>query len=184
MSFVKKYYKWISLEIILGLVIGSLLFWQLFFRSNDRPNTLPKIDLKETNITIKIPKLNIKAPIIENVDPSDETEYNQALTKGVALMPSPGIVGKSGNVIIYGHSSAKEAGPYQYIFAGLNDLNVDDEIKIYNKGELYIYKVTNKKVIEATDFSILKQTEKETLTLFTCWPIGTDEKRLVIIAIR
>lgn len=181
--------------LITGAIAVILLVFSLsnFSKKEESPTTSSKgggeeaagrTAQRKNALTLIIPALNLSAPIIEGVDPSKEKEYNQALTKGVALLPTSAKVGESGNVVIYGHSSAKEKSPYQRIFASLNDLEKGGEIIITSKGQRFAYLVTGKRTIEATELSVLAQTKKEQLTLLTCWPIGTDKERLVITALR
>lgn len=185
MNLVKKYYKGVVLGIFIGLLLGGAMSWLLFFRNQENTiNNPPALGLEQEIFKVEIPKLGVVAPVIIGVNPSNEEEYDKALTRGVVLMPGPGIVGKRGNVVIYGHSSAEEEGPYQKIFATLNDLTKGDKVKIFYQGVEHIYEVREKKIVMPDDFSILNQTETEVLTLFTCWPIGTDKERLVIISER
>ena len=102
----------------------------------------------------------------------------------VALMAGAAKPGEVGNIFVYGHSSAESYSAYQNIFKKLNDLEEGDEISVtYNK-EDFVYVVSNKKVVEKEDISVLDPTKVETLTLMTCWPIGTADKRLIISAPR
>jgi LPXTG-site transpeptidase (sortase) family protein len=61
-------------------------------------------------------------------------------------------------------------------------LELDDTFVIHHEGTRYVYKVTNKQVIEPSDFSLIQPTKKPTVTLITCTPPGTSWKRLVIQA--
>jgi len=139
-----------------------------------------------SNLELDIDKINVKAPIIFDIDGADENKYFKALEKGVAHMKNTSKPGEQGNVIIFGHSSAAigATGGYNEIFAKLNNLNTNDEIKIKDSknNKEYRYKVNEKKIVLPTDVDIVNNTKNNQLTLFTCWPIGSDEKRLVIVA--
>ena len=138
---------------------------------------------QDTAFNIIISDLGISAPIITGIDPADEEKYDIALRDGVLLLPGKGEVGEPGNVVIYGHSSSDDIlGRYNTVFSKLNNLKNNDEIKIQKDGKNYIYFVTGKKIVAATDLSVLNQTTDETLTLITCWPIGTDKERLIVTA--
>ncbi len=139
-------------------------------------------EVTDSSFDLSIAKIGITAPIITGVDPDNDKEYNAKLKEGVLLMPGTALPGETGNVFIYGHSSALEQSDFKEIFAKLNDLSTGDEIKINYKGTTYLYFVSEKKIVAPTDFSILEQTDDRKLTLMTCWPIGSDEKRLAIIA--
>lgn len=91
---------------------------------------------------------------------------------------------EKGNIFIYGHSSAYDNPQYGKIFATLNNLQKGDAVEIYYQDKNYQYEVSGKKVVEEDDLSVLEKTGKEQVTLMTCWPIGTSEKRLVVIAER
>ncbi len=140
--------------------------------------------LKIKEFGIEIEKIDVLAPIIKDVDGKNKTEYLKKLEDGVAhfkgtALPDDG----KGNVFIFGHSSSVSGtGKYTKIFARLDELRNDDEITIYYQNKELKYKITSKNIIEATDLSVLEQTENEKLTLMTCWPIGTKEKRLVIVS--
>jgi LPXTG-site transpeptidase (sortase) family protein len=65
-------------------------------------------------------------------------------------------------------------------------LKNNDPIFIIYDGQVYAYKVYNQKVVEAKEVEYLAYGEngKEILILQTCWPLGTDWKRLLIFAER
>jgi sortase A len=182
----KKYWPYLlTLVIICSAVLGISALGKRNHWTNAKDKislTITKPPIKNTNFTIDIEKVHVSAPIITGIDPSNEKVYDAALTKGVLLMTGTGEIGKTGNAVIYGHSSANEVSPYQKIFATINNLKNGDIIKVHKDDTSYTYAVTNKKVVEATDLSILDQTKDKTLTLMTCWPIGTDKQRLIIVA--
>lgn len=131
---------------------------------------------------LEINKLNIQVPVITNVDPVDKEKYNAALISGVAHMNGTAFPGDKGNIFIYGHSSSEIKSPYDKIFLNLNDLEKGDEIVVNYKDRSYTYSVREKKIVEKDDLSVTKQSEEKLLTLMTCWPIGTVDKRLIIVA--
>lgn len=131
---------------------------------------------------IIIEKLGIKAPV------SYDTSYNDILTSlrdGVVRYEGTANPGQIGNVVILGHSSdfPWSTGSYKTIFALLDKLVVGDQIVLPFGTERYIYKVTETKVVKATDLTVLNRTAEPTLTLITCYPVGTALKRLVIRAL-
>ena len=185
--------------VVLIIAIASLFLWRAHLANaikikntdsnNNKTSQPPTTDETKSenlgNYYINVPKLNITAPVIQGVDPTDKKKYDKALEDGVAQMvgtPLPG-TGK-GNTFIYGHSSADDKGPYSEIFARLDNLKFGDEIDLNLEKQEYKYWVFEKKFIEKTDLSVLEQTDDERLTLMTCWPIGTDDRRLIIVAKR
>ena len=146
-------------------------------------STSTPIDPKIMEFGLEIDKLNILVPIIKNVDGNNKSSYNKALQNGVAHYKNTALPGEKGNVFIFGHSSANVKGDYSETFASLNDLEENDEIIVYYESNEHKYKVKEKKIVEATDLSVLDKGKEENLTLMTCWPIRTKEKRLVVVAV-
>jgi len=135
---------------------------------------------------IVIPKIEANAKVIKNVNPFDEKAYQRVLTQGVAHAQGSGLPGHTGNSFIFAHSSGNwyEANQYNSIFYLLHKLEKGDEIDLYYEKQKYIYKVTEKKLVNADEVRYLGDTLKNTstVTLMTCWPPGTTLKRLIIIA--
>lgn len=134
---------------------------------------------------IVIPKLNINAKVIKDVDPFDQKSYQLALTKGIAHAKGTKYPGESGNTFIFSHSSENffEATRYNSVFYLLQKLDLGDKIIAYYNNNKFEYKITEKKIIDAGEVDYLKNKSTEpTLTLMTCWPPGTDLKRLIVRA--
>lgn len=151
------------------------------FSPTPAPTSTP-LDQKIKDFGLEIKKIDILVPIIKNVDGSDKASYNKSLQSGVAHYDGTALPGEKGNIFIFGHSSADVKGDYSKVFASLNDLQKDDEITVFYQNNEHKYKVTGKRIVEATDLSVLDKGKKEVLTLMTCWPIGTKEKRLIVKA--
>lgn len=138
----------------------------------------------ESNYVLNIPKLNLSAPIIINVDGNNKDAYNKALEGGVAHLLGSALPGKAGNPFIFGHSSyyAWKPGDYKQVFKNLNDLETGDDIAITTNLATYNYKVVDKEIVQPDDVSVANQNYSEKkLTLMTCWPVGSDAERLVVI---
>jgi sortase A len=132
-----------------------------------------------------IPKLNIDVPVVANVSGVNKKEYLKELTKGVVHQKGTKLPNENGNTVIFGHSSqipGIQDSHYSEIFATLNDLEVGDEIFLVYKQTRYAFQVKQKKVVLPTEVSILTDTNFPRLTIYTCWPLKTDAKRLVIVA--
>lgn len=138
------------------------------------------------NNHLYIPSLNIEAPITWNVLNND-TKIQAALLNGVIQIDGTALPGQNGNIYITGHSSSSnwKKSDYKTIFAKINELKNDDPIYIKKDNIVYAYVVTEQKILAATDFSLFNANlDYEQLSLVTCWPIGTDSKRLAVIAKR
>ena len=111
------------------------------------------------------------------------------LESGLAHFMKTAAPGQNGNLIVSGHSSnfVWAKGGYNHIFEKLNDLQVGDLVTIQTvqkNGRMfeYQYKITDKFVTTANDQKIFENTPNPTLTLSTCWPLGTNLKRLIVKA--
>ncbi len=132
---------------------------------------------------IKIEKIDVLAPVIKDVDGTNKATYNKELEKGAAHYKGTALPNQGSNIFIFGHSSlAFGTGEYAEIFARLGELEAEDKIIIYYEDREYDYYVFEKKAIEKTEVSVLLPTETEQLTLMTCWPIGSNARRLIIKA--
>ena len=141
------------------------------------------------DMRIDIDSVGIEDIIISaNVESSDEKVYDQFLKRGVAHFRGTPLPGDGGNSFIYGHSSvesffSRHQNLPETIFTRLEDIDIGNDVYIERDGERMHYIVRKKKIVEATDFSILNtQGDKETVTLMTCWPLGMGTKRLVVVA--
>lgn len=177
-------------------LLTNLLYTIGFNKINSQQNITLDISGQvkgESNVTriqsqylLAIEKIGVRVPVILDVDGEHEYKYFKALKDGVAHMKGTAKPGENGNVVIFGHSSMDigTTGKYGEIFANLNKLRKGDEIKLLNtedKSNLK-YKVSSKKIVMPEDTYVIDQTKQSHLTLLTCWPIGSDEKRLVIFA--
>ena len=134
-----------------------------------------------------IPKINVDAPTVYNVGPSNE-EQLAAMANGIAHVRYPGATaepGQVGNAVFSAHSSSDwtDSGAYKFIFVQLERLTVDDVIYINHNSKRYAYKVFETKTVEPTDIASLNYTGDEPIiTLITCTPLGTAEKRFLVFA--
>lgn len=133
-----------------------------------------------------IPKIQANAKVIANIDPFNENIYQKALTQGVAHAKGSALPDVIGNTFIFAHSSADWylANRYNSVFYLLNKLEKGDDIFLYYQKQKYYYQVSEKKIIDSSEISYIKgqDNKNKTLTLMTCWPPGTNFKRLIVIA--
>ena len=134
-----------------------------------------------------IPKINVDVPAIYGVG-NDQKSQLDAMNQGVAHFAIPGassVPGQVGNTVLSGHSSNDlfDSGNYKFIFAQLDRLEENDIIYANHGSVRYSYKITEKKIVMPTDVqALVYPTDKPILTLITCTPLGTAEKRLLVVA--
>ncbi len=130
-----------------------------------------------------IPKINVEVPVISISDNNEET-IQKGLEQGVVHYPGTAGPGEGGNYFILGHSSDYlwRPGEYKDVFALLNKLKQGDLVKVEDQSKEYIYEVTEKVIVSPEQVDVLRATPDATLSLMTCWPIGTPLKRLIVKA--
>lgn len=128
-----------------------------------------------------IPKIGVNAPVIYDVGSEDIME---SLRDGVVHLVGSGHIGDGKNIFVTGHSSNYwwEKGNYNTVFALLPNLNTGDEIYLTDHGKLRRYLVQGKTEVSKNEVDNYLDSEKEQLTLMTCVPVGTNLRRLLIIA--
>lgn len=135
---------------------------------------LDKKILEELNTSISIPNILIEGGIFQGTDA-------YTMDKGFWHFPSSTYPGHKGNFVVIGHRFMN-IPPAKDTFYNLDKVNIGDEVKVkHNEGE-YTYIVTETKIVEANDVSVVKESDDYRLTLITCTPLWTSEKRLVVIA--
>lgn len=131
---------------------------------------------------------NIK--VSSNVESYDEKVYNLYLKSGLAHFKGTPLPGDGGNSFIYGHSAvpsffSRNRDLPETIFSKLEDVEIGDEVVVQKDGVDLKYIVRSKKIVQPTDFSILRSNgDKETITMMTCWPLGVPTNRLIVVAER
>ena len=196
---VKKVYTVAAVIILLLAVVVSGWFIYLGFKNKSEPSqqvTSTRSNQSSQNIVknqkpatnnsynLIISKIGVTAPIITGVDGNNKDTYNKALEDGVAQLQGSALPGKNGNSFVFGHSSyyAEKPGNYKEVFAKLNDLNPGDQFEVQNESARYVYKITDKKVVESNDVTVAAQNLAiKQMTLMTCWPVGTTKQRLVVV---
>lgn len=139
-------------------------------------------------VTIAINKIDVEVPVVLSKS-ADEKMLQKDLERGVIHYPNMAMPGQRGNMYIAGHSSnyVWSRGAYDYAFKRLNDLADGDEImvttKFYNGKKIeYKYIVSLKEEVASDDGRIFANTQSQELTLTTCWPLGTNARRIMVKA--
>lgn len=152
--------------------------------ASDIPAIIPSL----SSFNLSVPTLNIRVPIVFEPTTVEKRIY-AALEKGAvhyAKTPQPGQPGTS---IILGHSSSYPwyQGKFGSVFANLSKLNEGDIINIEKEGRLLSYRVTKSIIFSpnaSDDYALreLEATDGSSLVLMTCWPTGTNAKRVAVRA--
>jgi LPXTG-site transpeptidase (sortase) family protein len=136
--------------------------------------------LKDDRLIIK--KINVSVPII-SISFRQDKILQEGLKKGAVIFPQTALPGEKGNCVIVGHSSnfSWRKGDYDTIFVLLDKIEIGDEVEIFWKEEKIKYVIfENPQIVKADQTEILASAKEPILTLMTCWPIGTNYKRLIV----
>ena len=137
--------------------------------------SLPSSEYSVSPNRVIIKKIGVNAPIVESVS----AEYG--LSQGAWHIPKTSSPDKGGNTVITGHRF-KYLPPNNLTFYLFHKLEIGDIVSIIWEEKDYFYRIKEIKIVPDTELSILKPTNKPTLTMFTCHPIYSTEKRLVVVS--
>lgn len=150
-------------------------------------NSVEVLTPVDTNFGIIIPKIAANAKVLSDINPVDETVYLKALKQGVAHARGTAYPGQGNHIFLFAHSTDYfwNVGTYNAVFYLLYKLEKGDEIDLFYQGKRYKYQVITSKIVDPNEVEYLtRETNREFLTLQTCWPLGTALKRLLIFAER
>lgn len=121
---------------------------------------------------------------IQSADISGEVfdgEDSTTLLKGIWHFPLSTAPGERGNSVFIAHRYQK-IPPATDTFFNLDKVKVGDKIIISQNTGNYNYTVTETKIVERNDRTIMMPTSDYRITLITCTPLWTDLQRLVVVA--
>jgi sortase A len=120
---------------------------------------------------LQIPRLNADLPIVEGTDPDD-------LEKGVGHYKGSYYPDEKGQIVLSGHRDT--------VFRKAGELEIGDSLEIILPYGNFEYEITETKIVESDDLSIITlQNETEELLLTTCYPfsyVGNAPQRYIIYA--
>ena len=200
-----------TILLILGLFFFAKTYWPVlnsyfnyYFKNNSSGTVRVEMTSKQEEITkeinkdtqtvfvdsnfgLYIPQLKINASVIKDVSPTNESEYLLALEKGIAHAKGTNTPDQSGNVFLFAHSAENfyKQRKYDIYFYLLSELKKGDEILLSYNGVVYKYIVSEVINVPKTELKYLSRySDKDTLTLMTCFPPGTDWRRTIVISYR
>lgn len=142
---------------------------------------------QDPNFSILIPKIGANSRVLPDVDPANEKIYLEALKMGVAHAAGTAFPVEGGHIFLFAHSTDYfwNVGSYNAVFYLLNKLEKGDEVNLFFKGQRVVYQVVDKRIVDPSQVEFLtRKTNREFLTLQTCWPPGTTLKRLLVFGRR
>jgi len=128
-----------------------------------------------SQFSLSIPRIKMdKAPVL--VDSNE-------ISKGLVHLPGSALPGEKGKVFISGHSALSNFLSFEKApFPKLQDLKIGDQIIIEADSEKFVYQVTDLKVVDPSDLSVISAPDSVNrfISLMTCVPPGLNFKRLIV----
>ena len=119
---------------------------------------------------LRINKVHISVPVFNGTDES-------TLHIGVGRIPGTARIGEIGNLAIAGHRDT--------FFRGLKDISIGDLIELERSAQIDDYTVSQIRIVQPEETSVLNPTTDPTLTLVTCFPfyfVGSAPERYIVTA--
>ncbi|MDO8495208.1 MAG: sortase [bacterium] len=188
-------------------VSAQMKFWFFAFSSSEENDTayandggwMDKMHDQSTEVTrtlplsdamsffLEIPAIGVKAPVVLEKSVDSQKIFDR-LEEGVVHYSDSPLPGQRGTAIILGHSSAYPwyKGDYGSIFALLGKLKAGDQIYVNDSGKMLTYSVTESVIFNpfSHDKSVdqIVATDNSSIILVSCWPVGTNSKRIAVKA--
>lgn len=121
---------------------------------------------------MKIERLGISVIVVEGT-------ASKTLQRAAGHIRGTALPGEPGNIGISAHRDT--------FFRPLRNIKGNDVITVTTPNGEYQYRVVSTQIVKPTDVAVLKQTEREVLTLVTCYPfyfIGSAPDRFIVRAHR
>lgn len=157
-----------------------------------QPEFNPLFDNQDQNITpvnrdfgLIIPSIGVNATVIPGVNPASSEGYLAALKEGVAHASTSYYPNENGTVYLFSHSTNYEwfVKDLNAVFYLLKNVSEGDLVVVMYLGNRYTYAIRETKVVGKREVAYLKpQSGSRNLILQTCWPPGSNSKRLLIFA--
>ncbi len=133
-------------------------------------------------LTLSLPSLGVRnAPVYDS-------DSQRALEAGVGHVPEtsmPWDRGAQRNTYLAAHRIGYPGTGSRLLFYDLDELGRGDEVILKGGGETYRYRVSEVLVVDPSDSWVMGQVVgRDMVTLQTCTPIPTYEKRLIVRADR
>jgi sortase A len=127
-------------------------------------------DIGETAGLLHIPKLEADLPIVEGT-------HEDELARGVGHYRGTAYPLQNDQIVLSGHRDT--------VFRSMGDLEIGDELVMKMDYGDFVYEITETKIVDADDRTIIVPHDEEVLTLTTCYPfnfVGYAPDRYIIYA--
>jgi sortase A len=119
---------------------------------------------------LEIPAIGVKDYVVEGTDTDN-------LRKGPGHYPETPLPGERGTAAIAGHRTTYGA-PFRHV----DELKRGQVIKIDLPYGRYVYRVERVKIVDDSDFSVLRKMRYDRLVLSACHPLYSAAQRIIVFA--
>ena len=130
--------------------------------------------LEKLNTKLYLDSVNIEGNIFQGIT-------SQTMDKGFWHFPTSVYPGQRGNSVIIAHRYL-HMPPAKDTFFNLDKVKKGDSIIIEQDDEKFTYIVSEVKIVEKNDISVLQDSNDYQMTLITCTPLWTSKQRLIVVA--
>ncbi|MHA1482664.1 MAG: sortase [Candidatus Heimdallarchaeaceae archaeon] len=127
-------------------------------------------ETKEDELIIS--KIGVKIPVVEGEDES-------ALEEGAWRLPESSTPDQGSNTVLSAHRY-KYRPPHEETFYLLDKLKEGDTFLVFWQGKEYNYRVVSSFIVMPDNLEVIEPTIIPTVTLITCYPLFSNEKRLIV----
>lgn len=129
--------------------------------------------LEDLNTVLQVNSIQVEGKVYEGVD-------SNTMNLGFWHFPISSTPGQKGNFVVIGHRYAN-LPPKKDTFFNLDKIKVGDRIEVFQLDTQFTYIVTETKVVEKNDVTILQDFSDYRISLITCTPLWSADQRLVIV---
>lgn len=123
------------------------------------------------DLVLRIPRLDLETPVMDGTD-------EESLKNGVGLYEYAQLPGENNcNVSIAGHRDI-----YGCEFYYIDQITDGDLLYLVDQTTVYTYQYKQTDIVEADDWGPIYCKDYSCLTLTSCHPIGTSQKRIIVTA--
>jgi LPXTG-site transpeptidase (sortase) family protein len=130
-------------------------------------------NMEKYNTVLEIDSADIKGKVVD-------AETSMGMDRGFWHFPLSSQPGQRGNTVIIAHRFLY-LPPRTDTFFSLDKAQIGDKITVTQKDGTYNYTVVERKVVEKTNRDVLAPTSDHRITLITCTPLWTSDRRLVVV---
>lgn len=143
---------------------------------------------------LQIEVIDLDAPVVEMGWRAAESEGGEAFSVWEIPVNEAGWhlnsarPGEGSNIVISGHNDSTGG----HVFGDLDNVEEGDEISVWiDDDTIFAYQIADTQIVRAFNASqdeleylaaVIRPTDREQLTLITCWPSWTNTHRLIVIA--